>query len=371
MIRSRFVVLMLLAILPLLGGCVPTVVWLPDGSGFVYTEKNWSRLVHFDLASGTRTVLVENTGTETILPAVSPDGKRFGLASAKRHPDGTFSVRVILYDRQGDVIAQSKPSPPAAVGETNAEKSKHLLALHAIPDGRLAVHIVGDPGATWLYDADEDSFAGPVAQDPFAWLSGYAVRPDGKGIITTSETESDDLSGNYLHFRTWDGESHEIQFVEGFPENVSEQQAIGPVEWDGAICRVLYPTLELTIDTDVFTARVTHRDPGHALGASYLKAFHIFPEGPGRLCYFYRLQLYQDSKSWLEFQDITTGERQRLMDDVMAMQPFSPSPDGKLVATRVWLPEQEQILVVDSEGNVRHRVDVFATQEDYGLGKAE
>src|SRR5262249_30152201 len=73
-------------------GCVPDVAWLPDSSGIVYTTTDWpatdrdappkrpnGRLVHYDLAKKKSRTIAE-TGTDTIQPALSPDGKRAAVA---------------------------------------------------------------------------------------------------------------------------------------------------------------------------------------------------------------------------------------------------------------------------------------------------
>ncbi len=79
--RFRAITLALLALLPItLTGCVDGITWLPDSSGFIYTEEDGVRLMHFDMTKGTAQTLVADTKCQTLWPAVSPDGKRIALA---------------------------------------------------------------------------------------------------------------------------------------------------------------------------------------------------------------------------------------------------------------------------------------------------
>ena len=85
-------------------GCLPTATWLPDSSGFVYTEgAPAKRLVRYDLAKGRPRVLVEDTEGDAHLPAVSPDGKRVAVAQGKEG-----RLRVILFDLDGKELQRSQ-----------------------------------------------------------------------------------------------------------------------------------------------------------------------------------------------------------------------------------------------------------------------
>src|SRR4051794_4236208 len=75
------------------------VTWLPDSSGFLFVVNNSERddgedLHFFDVASGTRRVLIAKTGTRTMRPAVSADGKLIALARLEEHPHKPASMRI-------------------------------------------------------------------------------------------------------------------------------------------------------------------------------------------------------------------------------------------------------------------------------------
>src|SRR5262245_19654735 len=84
-----------LALMGILGciamsGCIPNVAWLPDSSGFVFTETGPAeagkdpklRLVKYDIAQKQRDIIVDNLKNSlTTWPALSPNGAEIAVAS--------------------------------------------------------------------------------------------------------------------------------------------------------------------------------------------------------------------------------------------------------------------------------------------------
>ena len=72
--------------------------------------------------------------------------------------------------------------------------------------------------------------------------------------------------------------------------------------------------------------------------------------------------------------DVEAKTRRVLVEECVALNPFSPSPDGKRVAVRVTRPDRRlplggkgaEMLVVDDRGEVLARFDVFTSLLDYG-----
>jgi Tol biopolymer transport system component len=83
-------------------------VWLPDSSGFVYTTSK-QQLLRYDVATGKTQVLVADTGTKTLSPAVSPDGKRIAVARLHgkgKERDGVLeagpdTLEIVVFDLDG------------------------------------------------------------------------------------------------------------------------------------------------------------------------------------------------------------------------------------------------------------------------------
>ena len=85
------------------------VVWLPDSSGFVYTTPG--QLVRYDVSTGKSRVLTTED-MSTILPAVSPDGKRIAIARLpstreKWSNSSRGILQVIVYDLEGKELQRS------------------------------------------------------------------------------------------------------------------------------------------------------------------------------------------------------------------------------------------------------------------------
>jgi Tol biopolymer transport system component len=81
-------------------GCYPSATWLPDSSGFVYTEypETSGRLVLHDLAKGRRVLVDRHIRCDRA--AVSPDGKRIAVVET--------DWEVVVYDLEGKERQRSK-----------------------------------------------------------------------------------------------------------------------------------------------------------------------------------------------------------------------------------------------------------------------
>src|SRR5262245_25385549 len=91
-----------IALVALACGCVPRgVAWRPDSSGFIYTDKDFSRLVLFDLKTKSTRVLVNDTDTKSALPATSPDGKRIAVARSEHREGLRPRLQVRIYSAGG------------------------------------------------------------------------------------------------------------------------------------------------------------------------------------------------------------------------------------------------------------------------------
>ena len=102
-------------------GCVPTVAWLPDSGGIIYTTTDWpglddgrwmpkelqGRLIHYDLKTKS-TRIIAKAETSTIQPALSPNGKQIAVAHLNLEKDKQRTLQVVVYDLEGKEIQHSK-----------------------------------------------------------------------------------------------------------------------------------------------------------------------------------------------------------------------------------------------------------------------
>src|SRR5262245_19784688 len=88
-------------------GCRPGVAWLPDGSGLLYTDKDGSRLVTYSLTKKARRVVVADTGTNTLLPAVSPDGKYFAVGRAVASQNKPTAIQIFVLNADGSMARKT------------------------------------------------------------------------------------------------------------------------------------------------------------------------------------------------------------------------------------------------------------------------
>ncbi len=89
------------------------IAWLPDSSGFVYTDKKGTRLVQYDVGKKARRVIAEDAKMPCRGPAVSPDGKCFAVARCEATSTAgsrkqTRKFVVAIFDREGREQSRSK-----------------------------------------------------------------------------------------------------------------------------------------------------------------------------------------------------------------------------------------------------------------------
>ena len=121
-----FIVLAMIAC----AGCLPTVSWLPDSGGIIYTTTDWpgldndsaiiarrggrwmpkelqGRLIHYDLKTKL-TRIIAKAETSTIQPALSPNGRQIAVARLKLEKGNQTTLQVVVYDLAGKEIQRSK-----------------------------------------------------------------------------------------------------------------------------------------------------------------------------------------------------------------------------------------------------------------------
>ena len=100
-------------------GCVPGAAWLPDSSGLVYTSQK-GELRLFDVAAG-KVQVVAKTDTQTIWPAVSPDGQRFAVARVQKHHVAGVGFEAGVVNRRHGRMGLQLLGESRAIGLLDAE----------------------------------------------------------------------------------------------------------------------------------------------------------------------------------------------------------------------------------------------------------
>jgi hypothetical protein len=347
----------LLAGVVLLGLCgcdpPPEVVWLPDSSGFVYTDKGGTRLVQYDLAKRARRVVAEDRKTVCPRPAVSPDGKHFAVARLVRvsvagSRDAALTVEVAIYDRDGREVRRSgayefteRRETPAAESATRAEPAGVVWAGH--PDRLLT------PWA--MYDRLADRWVKLPGMPAVFEVRGCA--PTEKGFLVASECKAE-KDAVVVSFVDWDGWASEFKEPFKLKDLPGRGRAVKG-EWDGRVWRYTLAAGGYQFDTRSLKHGST---PGvdktwDALGGPAY--FHQFAGSDLHLCAFSRTAAPDDGRviCSLELRTPTKQRRKVVYEEgeYTSIRPF-PSPDGKRVAVWCTHPGDNGAIVTKADGSV-------------------
>jgi hypothetical protein len=246
---------MVSALLGFSSGCwYLDVAWLPASSGFIYmTPKR--ELVRYDVATGQRQVLVADTRTTTVSPAVSPDGKRIAVARlvgktkiregvVLRGPD---LLEVVVYDLDGK---ESHRSPEVVwrkegrYHDPSDGRDPRVELLWAPKHERLLIAETLAAGYTvGIFDLQTNG----LVMAPIEPVNRFAIRPDGHGFVVFDPQKR-------VAFIDWQGRTHEIAMKREVLEkwHPGDGISLGPpsFQWKGNTFTGLWDTGCLSIDTE-------------------------------------------------------------------------------------------------------------------------
>jgi hypothetical protein len=335
------------------GGCFPSgVVWLPDSSGIVYSDKTGSRLVRYDLETKARKVIVADTKTRTHWPAISKDGKKVAVADCSQHyeKDSTkvqYKLCIITYALTGEELARSKTFEFTEALAKPAAQTKDVKVESALnwsgPQDKLLVY----SGVTGIYDLEKGTFA-RLEPTPFPYYN-RPVRPDGKQFLAIGK-------GDKLVSCDWQGRQTDLGVLP--PHDV-----LNPVHfaWTKGVYRMHGRSRIFEADTSSNkVGEIAEKVPVVAAEGDLQLSFP-FAASQSRLCIFAREDEKKNSKRRLEIQRPALGQRKVILAEgdynLDPMQVF-PSPDDKLVALRCLDGQKkvEHILVVNASGEIIARI---------------
>lgn len=254
--RPHFVFPFLIA--ALLSGCdFGYVVWLPDSSGFLYTTPQ-RELIRVDVDRTRRRVLVADTGTLTVLPALSPDAKRIAAAQLFGQPQasdtgspGPDMLRITVYDLDGAEVHRSPEVVWRKAGQYHtvrghtpegytmlfwgrAKRNENKLLIIELAEGR----------PTWgVYELTSNRLL--VSRGtPLAEL------PDGNGLVVADGRDPGQVS-----VVDWQGRKRSIPMAKIRNDDLKEALAAAPARetWDGKTFQQGGFGYGVSIDTERWT----------------------------------------------------------------------------------------------------------------------
>jgi hypothetical protein len=354
-----------LALLPV--GCIESVAWLPDSSGFLYTTgRSTCTLRLFDVSKNEDRLLVEDTKTATFLPAISADGKRIAVARIVRDKGVPDSLQLIFYDLAGKETGRSKMLRLLRPGPKVDEQKLVACYLYWDHGGNriLVSDMSEDTPLTSVYDVKNDRFK--VLEGAFASaFGGTPFRPDGKGFLVAKPAKGRSLR---FAFVDWDGVEQpiamDVKALDKDDDHARREMVILPwlydSSWKADIARVQRGSFGIQVDTASLTGMPYAVAAAEAtLDGDSVVSKHRFAGGD--------LTLYL-----LEAENATADKhnRQRIVAvdaktrkttvvlDKLAVCVLFPSPDKRKVAvwcsTRDVNGQQEQRLfaVIDQAGKI-------------------
>jgi len=320
----------------------------------IYTTHK-RQLVRCDVGTGKRQVVVPDLRTETILPAVNPDGKRVAVArlGMPKQRGGPDSLVVIVYDLDGKEVQRSPElvwrKIPLYSDEGQYSRTSGPTSLYWGPAGKadkLAIFEFFGLGGGWgLYDLKTNGLVVFDKSRPFARL------PDSGRFLV-----SDDEHPNSIAVVDWDGKKHAIAMKE-LAKGAKQAPSSGvPWEkWDGKTFIGWFGGgYHVRIDTEkrvgVFAANSANELPVVLTAAEYtfpaggVTARVIWSEGRnnGRNIRYSHLEVIEPSKK----------DSQVILEKAEKHISLTPAPSKKLLAIRVGT----KILILNSDGKVLKEV---------------
>lgn len=328
-------------------GCEPSeIVWLPDSSGFVYPDKQNTRLVHFDLAKNAKRVVVEDAARECSKPAVSPDGTQFALAShtytiAAGSDQLVNRVQITFYDRDGTEKKKSKVFEFSVKGSKVSKDESGTLPARIIWKGHKD-RVLTSHG---IYDRAQDKWL-KITGTPAVFMRSDCPPVD-KGFLTYRWDDKNSLL--ILAFVDWDGWSSDFKEKFDYPTDSTAGKVVGG-KWDGDVWHLVTEKGRVAFDTTKLTHQLKlggdpvweairrpadhHRFAGTDLFLTSFYAYNSATNSSTSSLELHKLQLPDKAKNKVLYTH----------DDYPTFRLY-PSPDGKKVA--VWCQRHAQKQVYD------------------------
>ncbi len=168
------------------------------------------RLIHYDLKTKS-TRIIAKAETNTIQPALSPNGKQIAVARLNLEKDKQPTLQVVVYDLEGKEIQHSKLFEWGGVPKYDIEVGiqKYSQLFWASRENKVLVYANKHSA---IYDLGKDHFVmlGEAVPSIFGTTP---VRPDGKGFLLAN-------AENDVSFVDWEGKESAIAMPDVKKRNV-------------------------------------------------------------------------------------------------------------------------------------------------------
>ncbi len=341
--------LLLVAVLVAAAGCVPNVVWLPDSSGFVFTRKEGGELVLYDVAKRSDRIVAGDTGTKTVWPAVSPDGKRVALARLKTATDKPGSLEVIVYDLAGKELKRSAAVEWGGPRSLTGSEIEATYLFWAPAGEKLIVWGTSGEVVTGVYDLKSDRMTKLGTGYPVV-CGGTPVLPDGKRFLVATLKDGK-FAG--LAVVDWEGKQEEVAVKGPVDDDVSGLLLLAPLyasRWDGNVATVAKGTGVWRIDA---VKRMATYDPQGrkaptADGAEVAQEY-AFAGGATLRVLLWEEGTGNDKKTFWKAEALSKdGKAHLLVEKTEDWCLLVPAPNKKLAALR----RPEKVLVINPDGQI-------------------
>jgi hypothetical protein len=338
-----------------LSGCIPNVVWLPDSSGFVFTESAPAqpkqepklRLVKYDIAKKQRDIIVDNLKNSlTTWPAINPAGTEIAVASVRWNGDQT-KLQLTFYDTTGKELRVSQEYDWVERKKEGDDDAWTSLVFWVAPEKVLVMPCHSDvPAITAIIDLKNKEIVKVKDRSPFFYPGNMPCRPDGKGFLATGDKDTG------LFFIDWDGKETKLDVKEGALDAPNHQ--IVDFHWNGNKAILIGSNESFSVDTESGKASKLEQAPLKDPGKEGEKLTNRLTFAGDRLEFrsFERMQANRPSSSRLEVRDQKSGKVRVLIDDQSECFAF-PSPDRKWLAVRT----QGKILLINDQGEIAAEVE--------------
>jgi hypothetical protein len=250
------------AFLLITAGCQSLgVTWLPDSTGLVFAvfdRESEFAIGHYDLKSKSAKLIRHGV---TVVPAVSPDGKRVAIADLLQG-DATHPTRleIVISSLDGRELSRSKPLDLGRpVAKEHADELVGLTGVIWGPGDRFLVGFAsaeGGKAGTAAYSGTKQSWTLLENVLPWVQLDVSPILPNGTGVLALREPNLPAAlrPGNQLDkpepvLVGLDGEVRLLLTPEG--KRVTLDDAPTPVaaRWDGDVLLLSLNDQSVRIDT--------------------------------------------------------------------------------------------------------------------------